>query len=123
AVQWASDRPAVEARLPDGRPLRLILDSAAGSALLFREPGAAAEAVGTVRLTTHEGGATVPLVSVGPLRLGAVVLPRLDVALAGPASRPEAGLLPTGLFAAVYFDNRAGAVVLTPRRPSQTRGR
>jgi hypothetical protein len=30
--------------------------------------------------------------------------------------RTEDGLLPTGLFDAIYFDNRAGAVVLNPRR-------
>jgi len=123
AVHWAADRPAVDASLPDGSPLRLILDSAAGSALLFREPAATADPVGTARLTTHEGVATVALVTIGPLRLGSAMLPRLDVALVGTAGRPEDGLLPTGLFDAVYFDNRAGAVVINPRRSPEPRGR
>jgi predicted aspartyl protease len=123
AVHWAADRPAVDLSLPDGRPLRMILDSAAGSTVLFREPAARADPVGTARLTTYDGGATVAMVALGPLRVGRVVLPRLDAALVGVASRPEDGLLPTGLFDAVYFDNRAGAVVINPERASASRGR
>jgi predicted aspartyl protease len=123
AVHWTADRPAVDASLADGRALRLILDSGAGAALLFREPAAMRDGGATVRLSTHQGQTTVPVVSVGPLRLGDVVLARLDVALVGPASRPEDGLLPTGLFDAVYFDNRAGTVVLNPRPSPADPGR
>jgi hypothetical protein len=121
SVRWEANRPTVEASLRDGRPLRLVLDSAAVSALLFRDIGGASTPAGSARATTHGGAATVPLVTVGLLRVGAVVIRGLDaglVARAG-AGRPEDGLLPTRLFEGIYFDNRAGAVVLNPRRSSR----
>ena len=42
---------------------------------------------------------------------------RLDVA----PDRAEDGLLPTGLFEGIDFDNRAGAVVFNPRRSALSR--
>jgi hypothetical protein len=122
AVHWEADRPAVEAVLPDRRPLRLVLDSAASSALLFRDgPGVAGEPAGSARITTHFGDATVAMVTIGPLRVGAHVMRPFPAAMMGSDARDprsEDGLLPTVLFDSIYFDNQAGAVVLNPRRSS-----
>src|SRR5262249_60608231 len=116
-------RPAVEPALPDGRRLRLVLASAAESALLFRLPADVGEALGADRLTAQAGASRVAVVALGPLRLGRVVLPRLAVGVVPGLDRTEDGLLPTALFDAVYFDNRAGAVVVNPRRASDGGGR
>jgi hypothetical protein len=116
-LRWQADRPVVEAHLPDGTSLQLVLDSAASSAILFREVGAGS--VGWARLTTHGGEATVRMVTVGPLRLGALQIPAFPAGLfpaAEEAHRAQDGLLPTALFDGVYFDNRALSVVLNPRR-------
>jgi hypothetical protein len=60
---------------------------------------------------------TVRMASVGPLRAGRAAIPRFAAAMLADADgRAEDGLLPTALFEGVYFDNRAGAVVLNPRR-------
>ena len=77
------------------------------------------------RLTTAGGDVAVPMASIGPLRAGRSLIPRLPVAiLAGTATpRTEDGLLPTALFEGVYFDNRAGTVVLDPRRASLSAAR
>jgi len=73
---------------------------------------------GSATLTTLDGPTAVPLASVGPLRAGRASIPRVDAALLGATATPrlEDGLLRTALFEAIYFDNRAGAVVLNPRR-------
>ncbi|HUG52733.1 MAG TPA: retroviral-like aspartic protease family protein [Vicinamibacteria bacterium] len=121
-LRWHADRPVVEARLPDGSALRLVLDSGASSAVLFRN--VAARSVGWARLTTHGGEATVRTVTLGPLRLGSTRLPALVAGLFPDAEekhRAEDGLLPTGLFGGVYFDNREGTVVLNPRRDPPAR--
>jgi predicted aspartyl protease len=119
-VHWHDDRPAIDARLPDQSGLRLVLDSAASSPVLFRLPPADERSarVGSARLTTLDGAATVALASVGPMRAGRASIPRLDAAILDEAAarRAEDGLLPTALFQGIYFDNRAGLVVLNPRR-------
>jgi hypothetical protein len=118
-VHWHGERPAVDVLLPDRQSLRLVLDSAASSPLLFREvAGASTSADGWARLTTHFGETRARQVMVGPIRVGALVVPPFAAAMAGDlaADRAEDGLLPTGLFEGIYFDNRAGAVVFNPRR-------
>ena len=73
---------------------------------------------GETRLTTVAGAATARLVTLGPLCVGALVVrPPPAAMLEGERSRArrEEGLLPTALFDAIYFDNRADAVVLNPR--------
>jgi len=105
--------------LPDRQSLRLVLDSAASSPLLFHEvAGASTPADGWARLTTHFGETRARQVVVGPIRVGTLVVPPFAAAMAGnrAADRAEDGLLPTGLFEGIYFDNRAGAVVFNPRR-------
>jgi hypothetical protein len=69
-------------------------------------------------LTTLGGLTAVAMASVGPLRAGHVSISRVDAALLSETAqrRAEDGLLPTGLFQGIYFDNRAGTVVLNPRR-------
>jgi aspartyl protease len=121
AVRWAADRPAIETLLPDGRRLSLVLDSAAESPLVFGRPDDVGETVGTQLVTTSTGAASVPVVAMGPLRLGRVLVPRLAVSVVAPRSRPEDGLLPTALFDGLYFDNRGGAVVLNPRLDTRAR--
>jgi hypothetical protein len=123
SVHWHGDRPAIDALLPDLSPLRLVLDSAASSAVMFGAPHAAGRSEGRARMTTLDDSVTVPLASVGPLRAGRAAIPRFSAAFVGAAEgRFEDGLIPTALFEGVYFDNRAGAVVLNPRR-SALRGR
>jgi hypothetical protein len=119
AVRWEADRPTVDALLSDRTALRLVLDSGASAPILFH--GVAilgqGEAGGTL-LTTVAGAATARWVTLGPLRVGALVVrPPPAAMLEGERSRArrEDGLLPTALFDAIYFDNRADAVVLNPR--------
>jgi len=118
-VYWHDDRPAIDTLLPDQGRLRLVLDSAASSPVLFRavHAGDRVRRTGSATLTTLDGATAVPLASVGPLRAGRASIPRIDAAFLGGTATPrlEDGLLPTALFEAVYFDNRAGAVVLNPR--------
>ena len=119
-VYWHDGRPAIDALLPDQSRLRLVLDSAASSPVLFRPPRGHAEVVraSAAVLTTLDGPTAVALASVGPLRAGRVSIPRVDAAILSDTAgrRVEDGLLPTALFQGIYFDNRAGTVVLNPRR-------
>jgi hypothetical protein len=118
-VYWHDDRPAIDALLPDQGRLRLVLDSAASSLVLFRPPRSHQVARASVAvLTTLDGPTPVALASVGPLRAGGASIPRADAVLLGETARrrTEDGLLPTGLFQGLYFDNRTGTVVLNPRR-------
>jgi hypothetical protein len=119
-VYWHDGRPAIDALLPDQSRLRLVLDSAASSPVLFRPPRGRAEVVraSAAVLTTLDGPTAVALASVGPLRAGRASIPRVDAAILGETARRrvEDGLLPTALFQGLYFDNRAGTVVLNPRR-------
>jgi aspartyl protease len=118
-VHWHGDRPAIDALLPDRRPLRLVLDSAASSPVMFGVDPAASDRAGDALLTTLDARLIVRLASVGPLRAGRAAIPRFAAALlADTGARAEDGLLPTALFEGVYFDNRAGAVILNPRRSS-----
>ena len=123
-VHWHSNRPAVDARLPGRGSLRLVLDSAASSALLFREVMDSEDA-GWARLTTHDGQATTRQVVLGPIQLGGLEVPPFPAAMlaSAPSERPEDGLLPTGLFTGVYFDNRSDVVVLNPRRSVLSKAR
>jgi hypothetical protein len=119
-VYWHDERPAIDTVLPDQSRLRLVLDSAASSPVLFRlSPSQPPVTHASAAVLTTLGGPTaVALASVGPLRAGGASIPRVDAAFLGePAQRrAEDGLLPTGLFQGIYFDNRAGTVVLNPRR-------
>lgn len=120
ALVWDAGRPAIDTSLPSRRPLRLVLDSAASSPVLFRDlPDAMAEPL-LARLTTAGDDVAVRMASVGPLRAGRALIPRLQVAILGGTATPRAedGLLPTALFEGLYFDNRASTVVLEPRRSS-----
>jgi aspartyl protease len=116
-VHWHGDRPAIDALLPDRRSLRLVLDSAASSPVMFGVDRAATESADTALMTTLDDRVTVRLASFGPLRAGRAGIPRFAAAiLTDTGRREEDGLLPTALFEGVYFDNRAGAIVLNPRR-------
>jgi hypothetical protein len=117
SLHWLGERPAIDTLLPDRRSLLLVLDSAAASAVMFGGDHAQGESDGRAEMTTLDDRITVRVGSVGPLRAGRVAVPRFAAALlAGGEGRPEDGLLPTALFEGVYFDNRAGTVVLNPRR-------
>jgi hypothetical protein len=119
-VYWHDERPAIDTLLPDQGRLRLVLDSAASSPVLFRAVSAGdhLRPAGSATLTTLDGPTAVRVASLGPLRAGRASIPRVEAALLGGTATPrlEDGLLPTALFEAVYFDNRAGTVVLNPRR-------
>jgi hypothetical protein len=117
AVHWLGERPAIDTLLPDRRSLRLVLDSAAASAVLFGGDHASSARREAAEMTTLHDRVAVRVGSVGPLRVGRSAVPRFAAALLADAQgRREDGLLPTALFEGVYFDNRAGAVVLNPRR-------
>jgi hypothetical protein len=116
-LHWQADRPAIDVRLPDQTPLRLVLDSAATGALVFRDLARSVGPAGAAVMSTHQGDTTVPLVRMGPLRAGRAVIPPFAAGVVEAGRHGgEDGLLPTALFHGVYFDNRAGAVVLNPRR-------
>ena len=119
-LHWHDGRPAIDTLLPDEGRLRLVLDSAASSPVLFRSPATRVQRVrvASATLTTLDGPTAVALASVGPLRAGRASIPRVDAAVLDgtPSFRAEDGLLPTALFQRIYFDNRAGTVVLNPPR-------
>jgi hypothetical protein len=116
-VHWQADRPAIDVVLPDRTSLRLVLDSAATGPLVFRDLAGAARPAGAAVMSTHEGETSVPLVRVGPARAGAALIPAFAAGVVEAGRQGgEDGLLPTALFDGVYFDNRAGAVVLNARR-------
>jgi hypothetical protein len=117
---WHDDRPAIDALLPDQSRVRLVLDAAATWPVLFRLPLSDLQVVrpSAATLTTLDGPTAVAMASVGPLRAGRVSISRVDAALLRETAqrRAEDGLLPTGIFEGIYFDNRTGTVVLNPRR-------
>jgi predicted aspartyl protease len=127
SVHWLGERPAIDTLLPDRRSLRLVLDSAASSAVMFGGSHPVSAGHDDAEMTTLDDRVTVRLGAVGPLRAGRADVPRFSAALLGDSEgRREDGLLPTALFEGVYFDNRAGAVVLNPRRsalPGRERSR
>jgi Aspartyl protease len=116
-LRWHADRPTIDATGRGRRALRFVLDSAAGSPILF-DGTAGGDDAGEAVVTTLDDHARVRLVAMGPLRAGRARIPSLPAAVlpAAGAGRGEDGLLPTALFDGVYFDNREGAVVLNPRR-------
>jgi len=120
SVHWHGGRPAIDAMSSDQSRLRLVLDSAASSPVLFRPPlpNLRHAGAGSGVLTTLDGPATVTMAFVGPLRAGRASIPRSAAAVFPETAsrRTEDGLLPTGLFEGIYFDNRSGEVVLNPRR-------
>jgi aspartyl protease len=125
SVHWHADRPAIDAILPNRRALRLVLDSAASSPILFRDTHGASEPAGEAVVSTLGDAQTALLRSFGPLRAGGAAIPRISAAVLhdGGVGREEDGLLPASLFEGIYFDNRAGTVVLNPRRSALPAGR
>jgi hypothetical protein len=89
---WQNGRMLVEAQW-DGRPVRLVLDSAASHLVIF----GVGEAAGTLRV----GRA-------GWLRQTAAVFPR--------GNRQEDGLLPAGLFAWIHVDVERQRLILKEER-------
>ena len=73
----------------------------------------------TMTMSTHGGSRPVMTATVDRLELAEGTALRDVVAALVPVDpeqgRIEDGLLPASLFRAIYFDNRAGEVVLNPR--------
>jgi len=111
------------------RALRLVLDGAATSLVIFEDPR------GGLALTLPSGGAGMMLTEAGSLevglarlrslRVGGTCLRDVPVALvrdpAGRAARAEDGLLPTSLFRAVYFNHGGGYVIFNPKQGGRAR--
>ena len=113
AVLWLGDRPTVQASFGRATLVRLVLDSAASGIVLFKLPigvptGASA------RMKTLGSETSAPLMAIGALHVGSIVLPR-PIAAVMPQdvdSDEAGGLLPTSLFDALYFDQTAGSVTI-----------
>jgi predicted aspartyl protease len=134
-LEWSDGRPLVRAvahhagRRADRQTsaaLRFVIDSGGSHVVLFDRPAAqqllhALRRGVTVEMTmaTHAGSRPVKTATVDRVELTEETALR-DVTAAlvpvDPAQgRIEDGLLPASLFRAIYFDNRAGEVVLNPR--------
>jgi predicted aspartyl protease len=116
-VRWEGDRPTVGVDVGRGAPLRLVLDSAASTAVLFRAPDPGwSRPAGSAHATTHSGDAAVPLVTISPATIGGVTIDGLTAAVMAPAARRDTdGLLPTSVFDRLYFDNATSTLVLDAR--------
>jgi len=114
---------------PAPRALRLVLDAAATSLIIFddarRGLSDALAARGAAPLLTEAGAAEARLARLPALRVGGSRLRDVPVALLpDPArrdARTEDGLLPTSLFRAVYFNHAGGYVIFNPK-PARGRG-
>jgi predicted aspartyl protease len=104
------------------RALRLVLDAAATSLVIFDDaapPGRAG------RLLTEAGSLAAGIARLRSLRVGGTRLRDVPVALvsdaAGRGERAEDGLLPTSLFRAVYFNHAGGYVIFNPGQGARGR--
>jgi predicted aspartyl protease len=113
AVHWAGDRPTVQASFSRATPVRLVLDSAATGIVLFKLPVGVATGV-AARMQTLGAEKSAPMLAIGTLRVGSLVLPHpLAAVMPQDVDVDEAGgLLPTSLFDALYFNQTAGSVTV-----------
>jgi predicted aspartyl protease len=135
-LDWSDGRPLVRvvghhAGRGDGGQtsavLRFVIDSGGTHVILFDHSPAAQPllsalrrgAQATMTMSNHGGSRPVMTATVDRLELTEGTALRDVVAALVPADpeqgRIEDGLLPASLFRAIYFDNRAGEVVLNPR--------
>jgi hypothetical protein len=143
-LHWSDGRPLVQAvahqagRRAEGRTsaaLRFVIDSGGTHVILFdRPPTREASEAGTAQslmdalrrrasvtmtMATHAGSRPVKTATVDRLELTEETALRDVTAALVPVDqaqgRIEDGLLPASLFRAIYFDNRAGEVVLKGR--------
>ena len=113
-VDWIGDLPTVGASFGRSTPVRLVLDSAATSLVLFRLPIGAATGQ-SARVQTLAGNTDAPICSADALHLGSLRVPhpRATVLVHGADGNNAGGLLPTSLFDAVYFDQKDSTAVVT----------
>lgn len=121
-LEWRLGRPAALARDGEDRPLTLVLDAGLDEPVLFEKEGRPLpyESVPGLAFDTSSlvsdsrlRAVSVPDVHAGPIRLGRLRAAVAPDAMAG--GREEDGLLPTRMFASVYFDHAAGEVALEAR--------
>jgi hypothetical protein len=135
ALDWSDGRPLIRATGyhtgSDGAgqasaALRFVIDSGGTHIILFDRPETSPlvsalrrSATATMTMNNHGGSRPVKTATVDRLELAGGTTLRDVVAALVPADpeqgRIEDGLLPASLFRAIYFDNRAGEVVLNPR--------
>ena len=136
-LDWSDGRPLVRAvghhtgRGGAGQTsaaLRFVIDSGGTHVILFDQSPAAQSLVNALRrgakstmtMSNHGGSRPVMTATVDRLELAEGTALRDVVAALVPMDpeqgRIEDGLLPASLFRAIYFDNRAGEVVLRARR-------
>lgn len=108
---------------PAPRPLRLVLDAAATSLVIFddarRSLASKLSARTAARMLTEAGSGEARLARLPALRIGDSLHRDVPVALLPGAARQEAraedGLLPTSLFHAIYFNHGGGYVIFNPK--------
>jgi predicted aspartyl protease len=108
------------------RALRLVLDGAATSLVIFEDARSGYALTlpsgGSGMLLTEAGSLEVGLARLRSLRVGGTCLRDVPVALVrDSAARAEDGLLPTSLFRAVYFNHGGGYVIFNPKRGGRAR--
>jgi hypothetical protein len=132
-LDWSQGRPMIRAVAhhagrgaagPTRAALRFVIDSGGTHVILFDRASSLVEALrpnaaATMTMTSHAGSRPVMTATVDRLELSEETALRDVVTALVPADpeqgRIEDGLLPASLFRAIYFDNRAGEVVLRRR--------
>jgi hypothetical protein len=121
SLEWRLGRPAAVARDADSRSLALVLDAGLDAPVLFEKsvpvPYAAVPGL-TYDATTSAGTSRLRAVEIPGLRAGSVPLGRVQAAVVpdgAAGGREEDGLLPTRMFASVYFDLVAREIALEAR--------
>jgi predicted aspartyl protease len=120
-LEWREGRPAAVVRAGDDSSLALVLDSGLDHPVLFERadrPLPFALLPLGFRARTYAGASDLRAVEMPWLDLGGVKLRGLTAAVVPDGSaggRREDGLLPTRLFASVFFHRKAGQIVLEPR--------
>jgi hypothetical protein len=108
------------------QPVRFMLDSGAHIPVIFENPQLnSALRIERETSTQYSAGARsgrgVDAGRIRSLRLGSEIINNLSVWLAQSREnerRLENGLLPTGLFRAIYFNHENGYIILNPRMTS-----
>jgi hypothetical protein len=110
------------AQISKGKAIRLLLDSGSSGLILFRE-----NLVGFVpcrtelcaaEMRTSNGTECVTMGTVRNVKVGSALLRSLPAVIMRPSDRDDGsfdGLLPTNVFAAVYFNNRQHYVIVQPK--------
>jgi len=105
------------------QPVRFMLDSGAPFLVIFENPQLnSALRIERESQAVYSTGRGVDAGRIRTFRIGSEIISNLSVRLTRARdneNRWENGLLPTGLFRAIYFNHKKGYVILNPRKNSR----